>query len=433
VESQSSDCRRDPLWLPLADDTIALAAPISHPGAIELLAVIAVNELAADAGRELADATSKWKAILTREPGLAVWSVCRAHALDGHRLCSLEQAATWLVEHGRRELLSHWRAASHASAKNIPPAGSRWAELNANALQICSTAKASVKRGDAATSIAPWLKLLRDSKQIERWLRAGPDATWVPVLLAKLARLDRLERDFQNALEIEKLEAVKELAYGAGHEINNPLANISARAQTLLQDERDPERRRRLAAINAQAFRAHEMIADMMLFARPPAPRLARVALNDVAQQVLGSLATAAAEQATTLIYHAPPEPLHVNADATQMAVALRALLVNGLEALGEGGEVTLTLREKSAIDPPVDLTGTRRGVELVVTDNGPGIPDEIRPRLFDPYFSGREAGRGIGFGLCKSWRIVSGHGGSLSVANNPTGGASFTIWLPAL
>ena len=87
---------------------------------------------------------------------------------------------------------------------------------------------------------------------------------------AKLARLEELEHRFAEAVERAKLEAMKELAYGAGHEINNPLANIATRAQTLLQEETDPEKRRKLAAINAQAFRAHEMIADLMLFARPP-------------------------------------------------------------------------------------------------------------------------------------------------------------------
>ena len=71
--------------------------------------------------------------------------------------------------------------------------------------------------------------------------------------------------DFEQRLEREKLEALKELAYGASHEINNPLANIAARAQTLLDDEIDPERRRKLLAIHRQALRAHEMIADLML------------------------------------------------------------------------------------------------------------------------------------------------------------------------
>ena len=93
----------------------------------------------------------------------------------------------------------------------------------------------------------------------------------------KLARLAELEADFQRTLETEKLEAMAEFAAGAGHEINNPLTVISGRAQLLLRDETDPERRHALALISAQAMRVYEMIADMMLFARPPRPECQQV------------------------------------------------------------------------------------------------------------------------------------------------------------
>src|SRR4051812_4979982 len=84
---------------------------------------------------------------------------------------------------------------------------------------------------------------------------------------------------FEAAVETAKLQALYNFAYGLSHEINNPLANIATRAQTLLVEERDPERRRKLATIVQQAFRAHEMIADLMLFARPPTPKLETVDL----------------------------------------------------------------------------------------------------------------------------------------------------------
>src|SRR5262245_63716861 len=92
--------------------------------------------------------------------------------------------------------------------------------------------------------------------------------------------------DFDERLEHEKLESLKELAYGASHEINNPLANIAARAQTLLVDEADPERRRMLQAIHRQAMRAHEMISDLMLFARPPKLQWATLNLTQLVQRV---------------------------------------------------------------------------------------------------------------------------------------------------
>src|SRR3954468_13179505 len=98
-------------------------------------------------------------------------------------------------------------------------------------------------------------------------------------LAARLARLDELEHRFTSALEHAKLAALKEFAYGASHEINNPLANISTRAQALLAEEPHPERRKKLATIVAQALRAHEMISDLMLFAKPPPLSLSDVSL----------------------------------------------------------------------------------------------------------------------------------------------------------
>ena len=66
----------------------------------------------------------------------------------------------------------------------------------------------------------------------------------------------------------------------------------------------------------------------------------------------------------------------------------------------------------------------------MIVRDTGPGIPAHVRPHIFDPFFSGREAGRGLGLGLSKAWRIVTSHGGTLSVESPETGGAVFTIEL---
>src|SRR5437868_15524952 len=96
--------------------------------------------------------------------------------------------------------------------------------------------------------------------------------------------------EFSAAVEAAKLQALYNFAYGLSHEINNPLANIATRAQTLLVDEKDAERRRKLATIVQQAFRAHEMIADLMLFARPPAANLKDVDLVSLVNAVVGEV-----------------------------------------------------------------------------------------------------------------------------------------------
>jgi signal transduction histidine kinase len=249
-------------------------------------------------------------------------------------------------------------------------------------------------------------------------------------LSAKLARLDDLERRFDATLQRAKLEAMKELAYGAGHEINNPLANIASRAQTLLQGETDPDKRRKLAAINAQAFRAHEMIADLMLFARPPQLRPQNIDLNELVRSIAKQWQPDAETANVEIIVSSTSAPLTVTADPIQLRVALGALVRNSLEAIDGGGQIEIGVHA---------IGGNGNGfapaayaVEITVADNGPGISAEIRDKIFDPFFSGREAGRGLGFGLSKCWRIVTLHGGEIEVRESPRRGATFVVRLLA-
>jgi signal transduction histidine kinase len=270
-----------------------------------------------------------------------------------------------------------------------------------------------------------------------RWLTEIPGVqTLLPALAARLHRLAELESDFDRTLQTAKLDSLKEFAYGAGHELNNPLANIASRAQTLLKEETHPERRRRLAAINTQAFRAHEMLADMMLFARPPQLTLAKVDVVRLADEVLAELTADAETQQTVLQRTGTSKTVLIDADSLQLRVALKALCINSLEALGRGGNLTIEIRQLDAIgqhpqsNPVPEETGA---VEIIISDVGPGIPPEIREKIFYPFFSGRDAGRGLGFGLSKCWRIITLHGGAVTAGENSDGGAKFTIRLPKL
>jgi signal transduction histidine kinase len=224
-----------------------------------------------------------------------------------------------------------------------------------------------------------------------------------------------------DALEAAKLDALKELAYGASHEINNPLANIAARAQTLLRDEADPERRRALEAIHEQALRAHEMISDLMLFARPPRLDRQQVNISQMLERVKYELAEECRRRTINLQLRTDPRAPHVMADAAQLTVAVKALVANAIEAIGHRGRVDLG----------VELIADGSTLQIAVHDNGPGVSPATRPHIFDPFFSGREAGRGLGFGLSKCWRIVREHGGNVTVCDNFDGGATFTIELP--
>ena len=215
------------------------------------------------------------------------------------------------------------------------------------------------------------------------------------------------------------LAALAEFAAGAGHEMNNPLAVIAGRAQLLLRDETHPERRRDLALIHTQALRVHEMIADLMLFARPPAPERRPCDLAALVVHVTGELSPRAAAQQTQLRVTVLGGPCLVTADATQLAVALRSLVVNALEALHRDGMIE------------VELTVSADTAHITVRDDGPGLTPEARRHAFDPFYSGRSAGRGLGLGLCKCWRIVTLHDGQLTTSDDISPGAEFVITLP--
>ncbi len=286
------------------------------------------------------------------------------------------------------------------------------------ALQQWCAAHADIAKDDASVStaeLADWLV-----SQGWKLLAEGEPYTASPLLLhttQQMLRLEQLETSFAATLETERLQAMKELAYGASHEVNNPLANISSRAQTLLADETDPARRTQLATINVQAFRAHEMISSLMLFANPPAVVAEPTNVHAVAAQVVQELSDRAKQQGTTL-QDAGSSEATVSADPNHIANALKALVENSLEAVQQGGAVQVAVAYKD------------NECQISVTDTGPGVSDEVATRMFDPFYSGREAGRGLGFGLSKCWRIAEMHGGRLTYENTPTG-ARFQLMLP--
>ncbi len=483
----------------LTADRVQWHLPLSNPGAGDLLRCFLTDDLE--------QAQARFADLLSEEPPLVLWCVCRAPGWRVTPPRGLRDIANWLASDGVHVL--QWEDDDRAALAPCEPSQLlRWDQLAGQSILVSRLAAGCGQDGpppqlamlgllhnaadwlagcrsvtDASATAQPpdflpeWLVVwLRDlaaqpatdpraaavakavatlpaatgegaasdataegsgfsvgeliSRVRERWFSSCTDFSDVlPITTRKLARLRELENHFDRTLETEKLAALKAFAYGASHEINNPLANISTRAQTLLREETDPERRRKLAVINSQAFRAHELIADLMLFARPPALSVAPVDLVGLADQVVSELAAEAAAQRTTLVRLPQPSPVIVPADRGHLAAALKAMCVNSLEALRLGGRIEVAVQASAGAG---DDSGGAKWAEIVVADTGPGISPEVRRHLFDPYFSGREAGRGIGLGLSKSWRIVAEHGGRIEVESQPERGATFRIRLPA-
>jgi signal transduction histidine kinase len=224
-------------------------------------------------------------------------------------------------------------------------------------------------------------------------------------------------------LEAAKIAALAEFAAGAGHEINNPLATIVGRVQTLLKHEQDPSRRQSLATIAAQALRIRDMIGDLMVFARPPAPVRERLIVNDAVRAIVERFEDTARERSVTLTFHADAT-VFATVDITQLKVVLSELVRNSLDAVApSSGDIRISAAATTIDGRPFAVT--------IVSDNGRGLSETDRAHLFDPFYSGRDAGRGLGFGLCKCWRIVASHGGWIDVESNLGVGTTVRVFWP--
>lgn len=229
---------------------------------------------------------------------------------------------------------------------------------------------------------------------------------------------------FERAVVEARLDAMKQLAYGAGHEINNPLANIATRAQALLPGESDPGRRRRLAGIIDQAFRARDMIGGLMLFARPPRPAPSRVDVLEVVEAARASVGSLAAQRGIALLVVPPACPIVGNWDRSQIEESVRSVLTNAVEAGRAGGTVRIEIDGTSMPDGAP-------GCVVRIADDGPGMDRQTLATAFDPFFSGREAGRGLGLGLPKVWRLIEINGGRTSIESRYTVGTTVSLVLP--
>jgi len=248
----------------------------------------------------------------------------------------------------------------------------------------------------------------------------SPSKLDLAALVRRLIRSESLLESFADELQAAKRAAVRQFAYGLSHEINNPLANISTRAQTLMRAEADTGRQQSLQRIVDQAMRAHEMTADLMFYAHPPTPKPTRFDLCNVIAAVTKQCGEMIDGRAIELVVSAAEKPVMVDADRAMMTEAVRSLLRNAVEAIGCDGRVVLGCE----IEPDTS------SAVITVCDSGPGVSPAAALHAFDPYFSGREAGRGLGVGLCRVETIAKIHGGDVRLSSG-TVGCTARVWIP--
>jgi signal transduction histidine kinase len=223
----------------------------------------------------------------------------------------------------------------------------------------------------------------------------------------------------QESVEAASRRQVYELAYGLTHEINNPLGNILARAQQLLSKSTDPYDRKSLATVVDQAMRAHEMLAELMRAVQPRCVECQRIDLVPLVEEAFQRSQPLAKPK--NLIWQLRKKSTVAPARVEAMGVleALRLIAQNAIDAA----------RESDSILWSIDEIGT--SIRISIEDTGPGLSPQAVRRAFDLFYSGREAGRGLGVSLAVVRRLVSESGGSVRLESEKQLGCRVELRFP--
>jgi two-component system sensor histidine kinase PilS (NtrC family) len=254
------------------------------------------------------------------------------------------------------------------------------------------------------------------------------DGPWVTAVLQDVTEFKQVEDLVRRA---ERLQAVAELGASLAHEIKNPLASIRSSVEQLTGDRLTAEDRMVLKRlVLGESDRLSRLLSDFMEFSRLELRRWRIVDLRDVVNQAM-TLVTQHpdADGGPHIEFDVPSEPILVDGDEDLLHRAVFNLLLNAVQHSGVGGRVHIALGRAAELDLPasVRLDGPAR---ITVQDSGPGIKKEDVPHLFDPFFTTRMNGNGLGLAMVH--RAVEAHGGAILVDGNPGTGAKFTVYLPS-
>ena len=244
---------------------------------------------------------------------------------------------------------------------------------------------------------------------------------------------------FEQAVENASQRAIYQFAYGLTHEINNPLANIVARAQQLIPTASSESDRRSLATIVDQSMRAHEMLAEMMRVVQPRSiqPRVEDlIAIVQHAMTIQEPLWSNAQMQC---VLRKSPKPLYSSVERAAILEVICSLLQNAMQACRPKDRIEIICEEVNADHPdygpsdPIPKAHVEpvSRIRIAVRDTGPGMSSEATERAWDLYYSGREHGRGLGISLANVRRTIDAHCGLVWIQSTPNAGCRVEIRLP--
>ena len=230
----------------------------------------------------------------------------------------------------------------------------------------------------------------------------------------------------QDSTEIsseDSLDALAEMAAGAAHELNNPLAVISGRAQLLAEDEADKEKKQILEQIKKNANEASEIIEDLMSFAEPPQPKPTATRIPQMVEEAIQLAGRKTDIEKFNIQTEINDAIKTAFIDSAQIVSAIANIISNAVESYKTGiGSIEISAENDEAADL----------VKLTITDNGCGMDAVTLKKAIQPFFSAKEAGRKRGMGLAYAARLIQINKGSLSITSQPNEGTTVNIYLPS-
>lgn len=272
---------------------------------------------------------------------------------------------------------------------------------------------------------APGLEI-RDPTSGTCWLvgvsplpRESDAPGWSIFHFRDVTETERLRDELQRR---ETLAAVGSLVAGVAHEVRTPLFSMSATLDAF-QDHLDSreDKDEFVGLLRAQVKRLTNLMTDLLDYGKPAALRRTSGGIADILRKAARSCERIAGEAGVAVEVVAEPALAELRRDAVRLEQVFQNLLANAIQHSPRGGTVRLTARP---------LGDSRPGVRVTVDDDGPGLDEKELDRVFQPFYSRRKGGTGLGLSLVQ--RIVLEHGGTVSAANRPAGGAVFSVVLPA-
>jgi len=229
------------------------------------------------------------------------------------------------------------------------------------------------------------------------------------------------ERTEKQIVKSAKLASLGRMASGIAHEINNPLTGILTYSSLLLEDLRGTDYGEDLQIIVNEALRCRKIVKGILDFARETKLEKEPANINDVIQNSLSMLEKLANFQNVHIKSDLAPDIPLVSLDVTQMRSVINNLAINGADAMPEGGTLSISTRYRKEIGKVV----------VEVSDTGVGISEENIGKVYDPFFTTKEIGKGTGLGLAVTYGIVNRHNGSIDIRSKVGEGTTFIITLP--